>query len=63
MIKSMKDGSKVSARAYAKELIAGAVTAIRGMGCQDVEMTDRERLLVVEQLNKITDRLLAKLVK
>ena len=63
MIKSMKTGEKCTAKAYARELLARAVDEARAAGCTDPEMSERELSLVVDQLGKIADRLLAKLVK
>ncbi len=63
MIKLMSTGVKSSPRAYAKEMIAGAVEHVRNATVTDAEMTKRESSLVEVQLAKICDRILKNLRK
>lgn len=61
MIKSMRTGEKVSAKAYAQEKLGQAVMSVLRSDWRDEEMSAREMGLVEDQLQKIGARLLTKL--
>jgi hypothetical protein len=61
MIKSIRTGEKTTARRFAQEVLAEGIVSRKEAGCTDPEMTDRERTQVVEHINKLSDKLLARL--